>query len=89
MIPRYTRKEMSDIWEAENRFKIWLEIETLACEKMADLGIIPESCPKALREKGKHVWYMNALNEGHGYRKKDNRDLYQQAVVMFFQQYLL
>lgn len=52
MIPRYTRKEMSDIWEAENRFKIWLEIETLACEKMADLGIIPESCPKALREKG-------------------------------------
>ena len=52
MIPRYTRKEMADIFEPENRFKIWLEIETLACEKMAELGTIPEACPKALREKG-------------------------------------
>ncbi|MCB1563049.1 MAG: adenylosuccinate lyase [Alphaproteobacteria bacterium] len=52
MIPRYTRPEMASIFEPENRFKIWLEIETLACEKMAQLGVIPESCPKALREKG-------------------------------------
>lgn len=52
MIPRYTRKEMAQIFEPENRFKIWLEIETLACEKMAELGTIPEACPKALREKG-------------------------------------
>ncbi|MEM9469908.1 MAG: adenylosuccinate lyase [Pseudomonadota bacterium] len=52
MIPRYTRPEMANIFEPENRFKIWLEIETLACEKMAELGVIPEACPKALREKG-------------------------------------
>ncbi len=52
MIPRYTRPEMAAIFEPENRFKIWLQIETLACEKMAELGIIPEACPKALREKG-------------------------------------
>lgn len=52
MIPRYTRPEMAAIFEPENRFKIWLEIETLACEKMAQLGTIPEACPKALREKG-------------------------------------
>ncbi len=52
MIPRYTRPEMAKIFEPENRFKIWLEIETLACEKMAELGVIPEACPKALREKG-------------------------------------
>lgn len=52
MIPRYTRPEMSAIFEPENRFKIWLEIETLACEKMAELGVIPEACPKALRAKG-------------------------------------
>ncbi len=52
MIPRYTRPEMAAIFEPENRFKIWLEIETLACEKMAELGTIPEACPKALREKG-------------------------------------
>jgi len=53
MIPRYTRPEMAAIFEAENRFKIWLEIETLACEKMAELGVIPDSVPKALRDKGK------------------------------------
>ena len=53
MIPRYTRKEMAEIFEPENRFRIWLEIETLACEKMADLDIIPKSVPKTLREKGK------------------------------------
>lgn len=44
---------------------------------------------KALRDQGSDVWYMNALNEGHGYRKKENRDIYQQATVLFFQRYLL
>jgi adenylosuccinate lyase len=43
---------MAAIFEPENRFKIWLEIETLACEKMADLGVIPASVPKVLKEKG-------------------------------------
>jgi len=43
----------------------------------------------ALRELGQDVWYMNALNEGHGYRKKENRDIYQQAVVMFLRRHLL
>jgi dipeptidyl aminopeptidase/acylaminoacyl peptidase len=43
----------------------------------------------ALRKQGQTVWYMNALNEGHGYRKKENRDIYQQAVVLFLQQYLV
>lgn len=52
MIPRYTRPQMAAIWEPENRFKIWLEIETLACEKMADLGIIPQEAVKVIREKG-------------------------------------
>ncbi len=52
MIPRYTRKPMADIFEPENRFKIWLEIETLATEKMAELGVVPQSAAKAIREKG-------------------------------------
>ena len=38
---------------------------------------------EALRERGQDVWYMNALNEGHGYRKKENRDVYSQVVMMF------
>jgi len=44
---------------------------------------------EALRKQGHEVWYMNALNEGHGYRRKENRDIYQQATVMFFQEHLL
>jgi len=48
-----------------------------------------EQIVKAMQDSNKPVWYMNALNEGHGYRKKENRDIYQQAVVLFFQQNLL
>ncbi|MCH2057695.1 MAG: S9 family peptidase [Thalassotalea sp.] len=48
-----------------------------------------EQIVKALRDNGKQVWYMNALNEGHGYRKKENRDIYTQAVVLFFEQFLI
>lgn len=44
---------------------------------------------QALRDRGQLVWYMNALNEGHGYRKKENRDVYQQATVLFLQQHLV
>ncbi len=44
---------------------------------------------KALREAGQTVWYMNALNEGHGYRKKENRDIYQQATVLFLREHLV
>jgi len=43
----------------------------------------------ALRANGQSVWYMNALNEGHGYRKKENRDIYQQATMLFLQTKLL
>jgi len=48
-----------------------------------------EQIVAALREKGETVWYMNALNEGHGYRRKENRDVYQQAVVLFLRRHLL
>ncbi len=52
MIPRYSRPEMATIFEQENKFRIWLEVETLALEKMAEMGTVPESAAKALREKG-------------------------------------
>ena len=47
-----------------------------------------EQIVASLREANKTVWYMNALNEGHGYRKKENRDIYQQAVVLFLKEHL-
>ncbi|MGI9242739.1 MAG: alpha/beta fold hydrolase, partial [Verrucomicrobiales bacterium] len=48
-----------------------------------------EQIVAALREKDKVVWYLNALNEGHGYRKKENRDISQQVVIQFLQKHLL
>jgi adenylosuccinate lyase len=53
MIPRYSRPQMARIWEPESRFRIWLEIETLACEAQAALGVIPASAARAVRERGK------------------------------------
>src|SRR5246500_1771655 len=44
---------MRDIWSEERKFSIWLEIETLACEAMADLGLIPRSDAEVIRGKGR------------------------------------
>lgn len=52
MIERYSRPEMVHIWTAENRFRIWLEIETLACEAQAELGVIPREVVPVIRAKG-------------------------------------
>ena len=38
VINRYTRPAMGAIWELENKFNIWKEIEVLACEAQAELG---------------------------------------------------
>jgi adenylosuccinate lyase len=43
---------MGKIWEDENKFRIWLEIETLACEAQSELGIIPREVVKKIRKKG-------------------------------------
>jgi adenylosuccinate lyase len=53
MIPRYSRKELSKIWSDENKFKIWLDIEILACEAQCKLGNIPEKSMKVIKKKAK------------------------------------
>ncbi|WPZ18653.1 adenylosuccinate lyase [Geobacillus subterraneus] len=50
MIERYTRPEMGAIWTEENRFQAWLEVELLACEAWAELGVIPKEDVRRLRE---------------------------------------
>ena len=52
MIPRYSRPKMTAIWEPDNRFRIWLEIEVHACDAQAELGVIPKEAAKAVRDKG-------------------------------------
>ncbi len=44
---------MGRIWEDENRFRIWLEIELLACESQAELGVIPKEAVATIRSKAK------------------------------------
>ncbi|OGU76856.1 MAG: adenylosuccinate lyase [Ignavibacteria bacterium RIFCSPLOWO2_12_FULL_56_21] len=53
MIQRYTRREMGRIWEDDNKYRIWLEIEILACEANARLGAIPKEAAGAIRNKAK------------------------------------
>ena len=53
MIPRYSRPEMSAIWEPENKFRIWLEIEAHACDAQAELGVIPKEAAQTVWEKGR------------------------------------
>ena len=52
MIPRYSRPEMTAIWEPANRFRIWYEIEAHACDALANLDVIPKDAAKAVWVKG-------------------------------------
>ena len=53
MIPRYSRPEMTRIWEPETRFRIWFEIEAHAATACAELGIIPREAAEVIWAKGK------------------------------------
>jgi len=42
---------MGKLWEDENRFRIWLDIEVLACEAQAKLGVVPKDSLDVIRTK--------------------------------------
>jgi adenylosuccinate lyase len=63
MIPRYARPEMSAIWEAQTRFRIWFEIEAHACDAQAAIGAIPKEAARAIWEKADHVSFDAARIE--------------------------
>ncbi|MCB9795023.1 MAG: S9 family peptidase [Alphaproteobacteria bacterium] len=48
-----------------------------------------EQLVEAVRSNGQEVWYMLAQDEGHGFAKKPNRDLYTALMMQFFEQHLL
>ena len=52
MVPRYTRPQMAAIWSAENRYRIWFEIEALAAEGMAAIGDVPAEAARTIRVRG-------------------------------------
>ena len=49
MISRYTRPEMAKVWTEDNKYQAWLEVEILASEAWAELGIIPKDEVKNIR----------------------------------------
>lgn len=53
MIPRYSRPEMTAIWAADNRFKLWLEVEISVLEALAERGQAPVEAAKAVRAKSR------------------------------------
>jgi adenylosuccinate lyase len=48
MVPRYSRPQMTAIWEPEAKFRIWFEIEAHATDALAEIGVVPKSAAKAL-----------------------------------------
>jgi adenylosuccinate lyase len=49
MVPRYSRPEMTAIWSAENRYRIWWQIEVFAAEAMGKIGMIPAEDAQTIR----------------------------------------
>ncbi len=52
MIQRYARKEMTEIWSAASKYRIWFEIEAHGCDALANLGVIPKKAAKNIWKRG-------------------------------------
>src|SRR5207253_5864528 len=57
-------------WSEEHKFQIWLEIETLACEAMAQAGLIPKQDAAEIRKKARF-----SIPEIHAIEKRTNHDV--------------
>ena len=62
MVPRYSRPAMTAIWAAENRFRIWWQIEVFAAEAMGQIGMIPAEDATTIRK----AYDADALGEIDG-----------------------
>jgi adenylosuccinate lyase len=59
MVPRYSRPEMTAVWSAENRYRIWWQIEVFAAEAMGRIGMIPADDAAKIRK----AYDRNALGQ--------------------------
>ena len=57
MLARYSRPEMTALWDAQTRYRIWFEIEAYACDALAQIGAIPAASAKVIWEKAGHVTF--------------------------------
>lgn len=63
MIPRYSRPEMTAIWDAQNKYRIWFEIEAHACDALAELGVIPKADAQAIWERAPAAFDVARIDE--------------------------
>jgi adenylosuccinate lyase len=53
VIPRYSLPEIADLFTDEARFGAWLEVEVLAVEAWAQLGVVPADAARVVRERAR------------------------------------
>lgn len=61
MIERYTRKEMTEIWDLQSKFQYYLNVEIAVAEAYAELGIFPQNDIEKLKQKAK--FDLNRIDE--------------------------
>jgi adenylosuccinate lyase len=52
---RYVNPEMGRLWSEESKFDAWREVEVVACEVMADAGIVPKDAAREIRAKASYT----------------------------------
>ncbi len=75
MIPRYSRPDMTAIWEPANKFRIWFEIEAHACDAQAELGVIPAQAAKAVWTKGNKPYDQARIDRIDEIERKTHHDV--------------
>jgi dipeptidyl aminopeptidase/acylaminoacyl peptidase len=84
---RLVLEQISPLNNAEH-----IKIPLLVVQGRNDPRVPPsesEQIVQALRNRDQPVWYIEALNEGHGYSRKENRNVYEQAAILFLQRFLV
>src|SRR5438874_3105102 len=61
MIERYTRPRMGKIWEDQNKYQRWLDVELAVTETLASKGIVPQDA--AAEIKAKANFSVDRINE--------------------------
>jgi len=61
VIPRYTRKEMAQVWSDANKYQKWLDVELAAADTLAEAGLVPKEAAATLRSHAKVD--ANRINE--------------------------
>ena len=55
MIPRYSTPEMTDVWSDVSKWARYLEVEVLATEAHAEIGVVPSADARTCRQRAPHV----------------------------------